>query len=250
MTAPDWKVGLVRLTCFVPPGVAYKDPGWWEKFIGQPPEAKTAKPKEGSEVISGPGLGGAATLSLDPSRIDWILNTAEEVTNSPDLPTLGGFRDVAGKFRDFASDWLKVAPTANRIAFGALLLLPAKDRQEGYRGLSQILKTVEVDPVDSEDFLFQINRPRKSQVLEGLRINRLTKWSVGVLRGLSLRLIAGKANVMANANIASSHYFCRLELDVNTDAERIEPLPPQHMAEIFGELVDQATEIAERGDLK
>lgn len=250
MAAPDWKVGFLRLTCFVPPGVTYKDPGWWEKFVGEPPEAKTAKPKEGSEVITGPGLGGVVTLSLDPSRIDWIVNTPELAINSPDLPTIGSFRNIGGKFQDFGFSWLKEAPATNRIAFGALLLIPMKDREEGYRNLSQILKTVAVDPVDSEDFLFQINRPRKSKVLEGLRINRLAKWSVGVLRGLSLRLTAAKASVMANANVASSYHFCRLELDVNTDAERIEALPQAQLAEIFSELVDQASEIAERGDVK
>jgi len=42
--------------------------------------------------------------------------------------------------------------------------------------------------------------------------------------------------------------MCRVELDMNTTAERTEPLPQEGILAVFEELVGLAIEVAEKGD--
>jgi hypothetical protein len=44
-------------------------------------------------------------------------------------------------------------------------------------------------------------------------------------------------------------YFCHLELDINTPAERQEALPKEVMAGLFPVLIGMACEIAKEGDV-
>lgn len=250
MANPDWKVGFLRLTTFVPPSIAISDPGWWEKYVGQPPQTRTSKPMEGSQVATGPWLGGVGTLSMEPARIDWRADATDASLEASTLPSLGDFGGIGEKFREFGVAWLGEAPPSIRLAFGALLLIPVKDRHEGYESVAKYLKDIKLDSSDSEDFLYQINRPRVSKICPGLKINRLTKWSVGMLRGLSLSVVAGKKDVFANASVGSSFSFCRLELDINSDGETREQIGSEILPKLFAELVGLARETSTEGDIK
>ena len=90
--------------------------------------------------------------------------------------------EKSDEFVTLMSRWLEfdTGPSLRRLAFGAVLLHPAENRVEGYRKIQPYLQHVTMQPEESSDFLYQINRPREAEVaISGLQINRVSKWSVG-----------------------------------------------------------------------
>jgi len=129
--------------------------------------------------------------------------------------------------------WLAGCPPLQRLAFGAVLTRPVDDLLTGYRQISDYLPFVQLDPESSSDFSYQINRPRNSTVISGLRINRFSRWSV--------------ARVFAST--FDTQIGCRVELDINTAQEFQGELPQEKLPVIIQELVDLGKEIAENGDI-
>jgi hypothetical protein len=140
--------------------------------------------------------------------------------------------------------WFQNAPSIQRLAFGAILNQSTASSQEGYEKLSKYL-TFDLDK-DSSEFLYQINRPRKSQNLNlDLIINRLSKWSVNLLAGFIL-----SPNDMRQYSLKPAEFALSLELDINTAADFSGELQPEKLSEIFQELVNLGQEIANKGDIK
>ena len=124
------------------------------------------------------------------------------------------------------------------MAFGAVLTHNEQDRASAYLRLSDYVPLT-LDP-ESSDFLYQINLPVQSQTgIEGLRINRLSKW--GATMSNTIAIVSGAARV-----VATPVFAIRLELDINT-APEIGAIPQERRIEIFRELVQLGQEIADRG---
>jgi hypothetical protein len=142
--------------------------------------------------------------------------------------------------------WLEATcPETKRLAFGALLNLDVGSREEGYRRLSDYLD-FDVNP-ESFDFLYRINRKRRSEVVPGLVINRLTTWSVGFRQRETLTIpLAGGAVESEGGHAA---YHCRLELDINSAPEFGGPLPHNRLADLLDEMQRWSLEIVRDGDI-
>jgi hypothetical protein len=50
---------------------------------------------------------------------------------------------------------------------------------------------------DEEDFIFQINRPRASHAVEGVRLNHITKWSMDRFQVLNLAVVADSRSILS-----------------------------------------------------
>ena len=133
-----------------------------------------------------------------------------------------------------------------RFAFGAILDLPVVDKVAGYQILARILPNIPIDTENSIDFLYQINRPRMSNTVPGLSINRLMKWAV-------VRLGLIKFGVRPDGQTLSTNlpyqFACRLELDISTDAEFSGDFNSDSMNAVFEEMVSIAKEISANGDI-
>ncbi len=106
---------------------------------------------------------------------------------------------------------------------------------------------VVIDPDGSSDLFYQINRPRPSATpIEGLRINRLTKWSVQIAQRLTVTL--GPDGVVART--IGEEQACRLELDINTAPTFSGMLPVEHLEQLLREMIDLGREIAQQGDVR
>jgi hypothetical protein len=146
--------------------------------------------------------------------------------------------------------WLADPPPITRLAFGAALLDPVEDKLTGYRRLSEFLPAVQIDAEGSEDFFYQINRPRKSNLpIKGLRINRLSKWSVALIQSFRLTMIPTSPVGVQNFPGDKCH-VCRVELDISTPADFQDELPREKLADIFRELAELGSEISLRGDIR
>ena len=237
-----------RLTVFPVPSPVGFD-AWWQDVMQELPETTVSQPRKGEHKDEGPFLKGALVLHMQQGRVDWIARPrpgvdAEE--NELGLLNIGTFATAFSEFSSHMRRWLAKAPTTARMAFGGAALLPVKDRATGYVELAKMLPLLAsaIDPDGSRDFLYQINRPKRSQVVTHLDINRIGKWSVNASTHLKVSLSGGA--IEATPGLMS--YNRRVEFDVNTSQENIDPLPHDRLGELFDELTAMALELVNDGD--
>ena len=95
--------------------------------------------------------------------------------------------------------------------------------------------------------MYRINHPRDSSSgITDLRVNRLTKWSVALRRGVGFSV--GPTGV-SGVSPGQAFFACRLDLDINTAVDFQSQLSREQLPQIFQELVDLGNEIAGEGDI-
>lgn len=239
----------LRATTFHRVGMSLEElTKWWREVAGDDPENVVMRPREGVVQVSGPFEGKQLVLGGRTDRVDWILQPVLGHPSTPtyDLPTLGELSPAIKPLNAIVDLWLRKSPDVTRMAFGAILVWPVVDLAEATRELSRLIPNVTLDERSSTDFLYQINRPRTSKSREGLEINRLTKWSRMRYGALAIA-IGSDSEVKLSGE--SGQLACRLELDVNTSAGSLEPIPQDEARELFRELMDLGMEIAAQGDI-
>lgn len=245
-----WNVEILRLTAFHVPGTQTSDNNWWEDVTKSIPESKTMKPREGGFEVSGPYGGGALTLKADLIRFDWLLTPLiSQDAPTPGVPTTGPLPDAMKTFTSLIQAWLPKTPNIIRLAFGAVVSQEVPDRVAGYNLLNNYLPAIELDPEGSTEFSYSINRPRSVTILGGMKINRLSKWSVGRFQAMTLTKVIGQPAITSSL-LGDSIHALRLELDINTDEQRNEPLPIASLPELFDCITEFGEEIVQKGDVK
>lgn len=240
----DWTLQSLRITAFVRDRAPVHD--LWAILVGKTPEQIVNKPRDGSYTETGlrtdderltlSWLPGRAQFEIQPAGLSADLFAA--LPREPALlPTKG--------FHDLAASWLATLheDAVFRLAFGAVLISEQPSRPVTYASLQPLLHNVKLDP-ESTDLMYRINRPRSSRVLDGLKINRISTW-----QAISLQQLVA-IDDMSTATTATLAVAARLELDVNTDAERDKPVPSEQLPRLLEELVSTAREIALKGDLR
>ena len=248
-TSEGWQAGTLRLTSFPDPDARIGEPTWWQKLVGDPPETRTSKPRQGQLREEGPFEGGKLALQIQPGRIDWLFVIDEKLQDeSEGVVTLGPLSSSMDTFTRLMRSWfsLDTCPSARRLALGAVLLQPVEDHQVGYRTLSNYLP-FSLDAENSSDFQYQINRPRPSKNdFPGLRMNRLSKWAVAAWSHITLSL--GLQTVQASSRAPTSH-ACRLELDINTAPDYAGEFDRAQLSVLMDEMTELACEVSTKGDI-
>jgi hypothetical protein len=244
----EWNAETLRLTLFPREAVAVAGLSWWESVVGEAPETQNLRPRESRLEESGRIYDGKCNLTLrcEPTRVDWLLTPViaadQELT---EFPSFGKLPEALELYRRLLVPWLAHAPTLKRIAFGCIVTRPSEQREEGYRWISGLLPSVILDPEGSSDFHYSINRPRPTTTgIEGLIINRVSKWGVSKLHSLQLKLPHGSEKL-----VTGELFACRLELDTNTAAEFAGELSADDSEQLIHELIDLGVEIATVGDV-
>lgn len=238
----DWQTETLRLTAFPSPSATIGQPTWWSDLTGETPENRTTRPREGVFVEQGNWGGRKLSLGMNPTRIDWVFGGIED--DSP----LSVFSDSLSAFQELMLRWLPQCPPINRLAFGAVVSAPVENREAGYRQIAAYLPHIQLDPVNSSDFLYQINRSRNSTSgVTSLRINRLSKWSVGMFSVIPMNFALQPSRVEVYS--ARQSFACRAELDINTSQEFSSELPQELLPQILKELMSLGQEIILEGDV-
>lgn len=239
-----WQAESLRTTSFPSSNMEFNVSDWWQDLVGEEPENRNLRPKERFQRDEGRFDGFKLTLGNRPIRIDWVASPSDV----RDEFWIGPFQDSLEPFLELMSRWFRISPPIRRLAFGAVLMQPVDDLRTGYELIAKYLPNITLDPDGSSDFSYQINRRRDSLTgIEGLRINRLSKWSVAK-RGTT-RIALSPKEARASFFPTSETYACRLELDINTTPDYQADLPHDQLAAIFQELVDLGKEIAIEGDI-
>lgn len=251
-----WQTRVLRLTAFASTNGMLPIDQWWTQLVKVLPDKESSQPKERKIRWEG-RLDERAGLILEsqPGRIDWGYLPGEQeeesstVTPEVTIPLAGSFPEALERFLPLMTNWLSLdsCPPVTRLAFGALLLQPAPDLTSVYRLLATYLPFLETSPESLTDFVYHINRRRPSRSgPQGLIINRLTKWGVGIVQ--EQRLGFGPQG-LRSTDYGPESYFARLELDINTLQEHTDAFEYPMLPQIFHELVDLGKEIAQKGDI-
>lgn len=239
-----WSAELLRLTVFPRPDFEVRDVGWWKDIVSEPPTTRTEQPKIGQITEEGNWEQRNLVLGSAPFRIDWI--TTIDLAEGSANPESYAWEIIVPKFHELMNRWLGLdtAPLPVRLAFGAVLAYPVKNKEEGYSSLMKFLP-FKLDPIGSSDFTYQINRPRPALSVPGLRLNRLSKWLVR--NRLVTAVVPGSEHMTRTPSLKRSD-VC-LELDINTAQEFEGELSREQTKAIFSELIELAEEIAAKGDV-
>jgi hypothetical protein len=247
--ADDALVESLRLTGFTEQSVRLAETTWWSDVTGAEPQQRMSMPGQGTFQDVGSFGEQALVLSVQAGRIDWFLTPPAVAGVQAGIRSAGVFPAAFSAFLEPMLRWFRVSPPLIRLAFGAVVLVPVESKENGYRRLSEFLPTVRIDPTGSEDFLYQINRPRNSRELQGLRLNRLSKWSVALFQGFQIGIPTGLPQPVVS-RLGERAFACRVELDISTAADHSGILPPQSLGEILRTLVNLGSEIVLRGDVE
>ena len=248
----DWEVSTIRVTAFAGADLdVHPEAGsWWTQVVESDAEESRSRPGVGEIQESGIFEGKRLVLDIKPGRVDWHLSALPGLPDEqPEIvPTIGPLNDVLTSFTRLTDRWLGICPPLTRMAFGAVLVKPVTDRETGYSTIDELLPKVDIDPENSFDFLYKINRPRTSMSgISGLILNRLSTWSVLATFLLQVGAGSGGGGVIRDAQ--QPRFFCRLELDMSTDTNFQEGFSGENTRVVFRELVELGREIAEGGDL-
>ena len=242
----DWKTEGLRFSAFVIEPIRLEDISLWEPLIGHPPAERLTRPSQ--QLFKEEGPLGDAWLSVEAraNRIDWRLGHNPKNV-SLTLPVVGPYNELQQRFQELMNQWATFCPRTNRLAYGAVLLLRAKTLFEVCSAITDLLPKVEIDPNNTADFQYRINRRRQSQSIEGgTRINRLATWSAGEIARIDVDLSSSKTPRIQNF---SDGAFCRLELDINTVPELEGEIGMDIVANVIEELMRFGSEIVLEGDV-
>ena len=244
-----WEVEYLRATTFISPQdideiIEY---AWWEKTIGSKPKEDHINYQQRVREQKGMLDNNRLIMLSQLDRIDWTVMIEKQDSDKPlGIPTIGSLSDALESFLRVVKKWLDVGPTMNRLALGAVLIRPVTDIQTGYKEILRFLPDLRLDHAGISNFSYQINRPRESTSSVGIKINRLSKWSVMQTGTLEIRMNASETPTSMSKQGQSA---CRLGLDINT-APPNKDISKDDVWPIFEELVRCGREIAREGDIQ
>lgn len=242
----EWQAMTLQLIVFPIDPAAAVQRDWWEGLTHTPADETRRKKME--RIESGKYGDLNLTVAADLQKIAWTIYTEAQVDEvSESLPAIGSYPVIRDRFRDTMAPWLAGdCPQIKRMGFVGALAQPVPDHEAAYRRLDEYLSVVRVDP-RSSDFNYRVNRKKPSVLnIPGLIINRLSTWSALRLQAYVQTIVP--PGPQQSTLISDARYACMVQFDINTSPDRGEPLPREMLADLFGELVVKATEIAEHGD--
>jgi hypothetical protein len=237
----DWKVRSARLTFFIAPNASVPSE-LWKKIAGEEPETSVLLRAQAVKTESGPLAEGVLKVQVQPMRIDCVYESLVEASGN--VGSLGPFPQALTPLSSLMERWADSDsfPSTQRVALGVTLYSETSDRASGYRALASFVDGVPTSE-DATDFIYQVNRPRPSNVpMDGLVINRLSRWSVAGVQMVALG--AGALSWPATP----MQTFLQLDLDLSTNADLSISIPSESVVPVIHDLVTAASEISTRGN--
>lgn len=240
---PDWRMLSARLTVFVAPDTQVPAT-LWRDIVGEEPENSIFTRAVATKNDSGAFGDGTLNLQVQPMRIDWLHEASNVRPDGGMPPALGPFPAAAEPLLELGRRWLRSTwfPSTQRIALGFILISETPSRETGYEELRALIDAVPKG-ADATDFHYQVNRPRASRAgLDNLKVNRLSRWSVGAYQRV---VVVGGAT---NPVVGPLQTHLRLELDINTAQDFEGLIPRDRIERVIDDLFEGANEIYKGGD--
>ena len=245
----DWYVKELRLSVFLTDTIDPARAHFWESLVGKTPDEIHNKPRQPWVREEGSLLNGRLCVEVRSNRVDWKLLPIPSVDHHG-LPFVVGAYDILEQsFRDLMQRWLANPLSLYRLGYGSELLSSAKDMLSAYKKLGDLLPAVDIEPKNTHDFLYRINRRTSSCNVKGLEINRISTWSVIQTTETIVDIFPDGKHIPKVTQLQNPSSICQLDLDINTIPEFNHELDKKAVSRIFHELVDLGNEIAAKGDV-
>jgi hypothetical protein len=247
-TRTEWDAESFRVTFFVT--ADWKQRPLFAEIAGAPPAEAVSRPQLQVLQETGSAFGSSLSVAQQQERIDLILGSQPpqpqiqfaQMLTTPDnrFPRVGRLVESMAEFDKLSAKLAALVFSVVRVAFAVSLVVQTDSSASALLVLKQHIHSLDFDPKLDSDFVFQINRPR---ILEGAKINRLTRWEAIESRLFS---VAQTAQIVP----AASSHAARAYIDISTTAERAEVLSPEVVRVRLDQFSAFALEIAEKGDVR
>lgn len=237
-----WKLETFRITFFPAPEATLDGRKWWQESIGT--IADLVEEKRDQLSILGEFRNGLLSQKSNTERTDWHYNKAisESATFEDDVAFVAAIEPlIRGTMEAIAEK----SPPVLRIAFGAVLIRHTDNIEESYKILSKFTG-LNLEASQCSEFVCRLNRWKSSDLIPELRVNQLRDISAFIRQQVQFRAGTGSTGSRVILDPKNLSTGCRLLLDINTDAERSEPLPTSQIPELFRELIELAVQISEQ----
>lgn len=232
----NWETESLRASVFGDvPNMSLPD---FKALTGNLPSQVVNAPATGLTQETGLYKGFTVVAVRAQDRADLFLLPQDVAATTP--PTIGALPAVLDELEKLATLWLKDnTRDATRLALGVSLAINAPTLPDAQKLLLAQLPNYANDQNSIQDFSLQINRPRTLTSIAGLRVNRLTRWTVAINMVIPVGVqIMGQPPQVPRA---------QLEMDLNTPPGSV--IPRAQIVPVFGELMKLADEIAVKGDI-
>jgi hypothetical protein len=219
-------------------------PNSWKDITGNDPDevVKQAPPLQSLEA--GPFYLGRLSVAHQPGRIDLIL--MPDTTKLSDGLAHVGVLDLAiENILPAAQKMFRPDMVMQRLAVGAILILPVDSAEDGYELVRSTLPVARDIPENARDLFLQLNIPIGVSVTDHpeISINRLVKWQVVRLRIIT-GITSGAGPTPTQMVTGPDINAVRVELDISTPPDLPFALSHQNILDLIDHLAAQARAIA------
>ena len=156
-------------------------------------------------------------------------------------PTLGDHSTVSESFVEPIKEWLSKNVDLVRLAYAGTVLLVVKGQEQLTDCIKMSLPFVP-SPETLGELTYQVNRPRDSNCVPGIRLNCLETWATGVLQFATGNTIDRELRMTGDAVLS-----LELSFDLNNVPQSNQTIPRAHIAGLLSELVAEASTMIGRG---
>lgn len=234
----NWNADHFRITVFSP--TLLPSPAEVLPVVFGVPVSASAEKKFGSESSAeGEWQECRVEICRQPGRYDFFIKPL--TSDSPEADILPGGLELLNALASTVAPWIASLPNGViRMALSGRAMLPVVSRDEGYDRFAEKVRLVSVKKDQYSDLNFQVNIPVSSNVVDGLKLNRVTAWAVAFSRMVTI-------TPPANSVIMQENFFLHCVPDISTDAERVEPLSADSVVNILDELTHHFQSLLEGG---
>ncbi len=242
----NWQVESLRITAFPVENESVSPSKLWETHVGEPEPEIHIQPGKINQRNAKQEYGDIYLVKT-VNQIEWrfVVSPSADL-NEQSHPVWGDLEHGVHEIRELSNSLLQdcnILPLS-RLAFGAELISPTLELNTIREQLSGLLPRMDLAKV--VDFAYQVNRIRESNSVDGLHINRLSRWNVATI-------VRNDSTLDSSLDIeqrrTSRIYAARLVLDINTVPIDNRQLPTDSLLNTFEELLRMGLEISSQGDI-
>lgn len=199
----DWKPFLGRVTLFPASGPAILPSAlelFRKVFGGDPDNFQNPQNPLAPAMAAGKRGGVVVHCSVHPTRIDFNISPTPTRTNEQSVSLIDDVVQYNNQLENVIVAIQKgtISQPVQRIAlFKQFLNLQTNNTAANQAVKSIIPSRYGVKLNEEEDFIFQVNRPYRSQSVKGMKVNSVVKWSVERIQILAIAFPSAPTNVIA-----------------------------------------------------
>jgi hypothetical protein len=257
----NWKALTGRITLFSGPlasGPLRPALDLFRQVWGDPDNFQSSPNPLMPSVAQGRRDNFTVSCAVQPTRIDFNLTPPVAPASNDEAVPLSLIEETSQlraeleRIIGFIGEFV-VTKSVARVGLFLHFLALMPNIAEANKALIDVMpERYRVGIVDEEDFIFQINRPAKSLKVEGVRANRVTKWSVDRFQIFNVA-ISVNAPVVDTRNMPSQQIRDFIAASVTFDLNNVpaeEPLSGGQQSSFLQECLNKTKEMQREFGLK